>query len=269
MTLSLSVPQILHVRRRRIDLMAYRQRQAAEADFATLLTEPTLLYDEGVRAVTLAYLAVEEDTTALVAALRRVEIQRQTRTGGMPSLSRTFGYHPANRRRNNFCGPASLASEDAEAHAVIAGFAPAIARAYESVNPALAARHTRLARGVRTDWLLEGTAFTSGIVNRDSALPYHFDTGNFAGVWSAMLGFKHDVRGGYLALPEYDVGLEIGDRTLTLFDGQGLLHGVTPFAKTSPHGYRFTVVYYSLDKMWLCLPPGEEAKRSKRPRPSA
>jgi hypothetical protein len=256
-------PQTVHLRRRVLDVGAYR-RSAVESDYASLITEPTVVYDVDTQAVQLVYVAVEEDTTALVAALRRLDIRRRTRTAGMASLSREFGSHPRNRLKNNFCGPASLAREDAEAHAALAHAAGMVLRAYEKYNPALAQRHERLARGVRPEWRLEGTAFTSGIVNRDSPLPYHFDTGNFKGVWSGMLGFKRDVEGGYLAVPEYDVAFEIADQSLLLFDGQGLLHGVTPFVKTRGTGYRFTVVYYSLDRMWLCLPPSEESKRRFR-----
>jgi len=261
-----SEPQVLHVRRRALDTAAYRVRHAQEGDYSTLITGPTIVFDDDAGVATLVYLELADDFTGLVAALRRIDIHRRARTGGMPSTSRTFGFHPRNALRHDFCGPASLAREDAEAHAALVGFAPAIARAYALYNPALAARHERLARAVRPEWLLDGTAFTSGIVNRDSALPYHFDTGNFAGAWSAMLGFKRDVRGGYLSVPEYDLGLEVADGSLTLFDGQGLLHGVTPFAKSSPQGYRFTVVYYSLEQMWRCLPPGEEVKRIQRRR---
>jgi hypothetical protein len=255
-------PKVLHVRRRGLDIAGYNARHAQEGDYSSLITEPTLLYDDDEGAVTLAYLRVEqEDTTALVGALRRLDVPPLKRTGGMPSYSRTFGYHPRNARRNNFCGPHSLATDDPAAHALIVSYAAVIAGAYERSNPALFERHKRLARAVRPDWLLEGGPFTSGIVNRDSPLPYHYDGGNFAGVWSGMLGFRRDVAGSYLAVPEYDLAVEVADGSLTLFDGQGLLHGVTPFVKTSPHAYRFTVVYYSLEQMWKCLPPEEEAAR--------
>jgi hypothetical protein len=196
--------------------------------------------------------------------LRRLDIRRSNRLGGLLSRSRTFGYHPRNRIRYNFCGPASLAADDAEAHAQIMRSAEVAARAYAAVNPALYARHVALAQAVRRAWRLEGTPFTSGIVNRDNPLAYHYDAGNFRGVWSAMLGFRRDVTGGALAAPAYDVGFAIADRSLLLFDGQSLLHGITPFRRTSPRGYRITVVYYSLDEMWRCLPPGEEAKRPRR-----
>jgi len=264
--MSSAEPRVLRRRRRALDPAAFRGRHAQEGDYSILLTDPTIVYDEDARAVTLAYLRLEDDFTGLVAALRRLDIRRRARTGGMPSFSREFGSHPRNARRNDFCGLASLARDDPAAHAALAGAAVVVAGAYGRYNPALAGRHDTLARAVRPEWHLEGTAFTSGIVNRDSALPYHFDSGNFRGVWSGMLGFKRDIEGGYLAVPEYDLGLEVADGSLTLFDGQGLLHGVTPFAKTGPQGYRFTVVYYSLEQMWRCLPPGEEAKRIRRRR---
>jgi hypothetical protein len=256
---------VLYRRTRTLELDAYR-RGALDSDFATLVTEPTWVYDEDEQAVTIAYVPVpaEEDTAPLERVLRRLDIRRSDRMGGLLSRSRTFGYHPRNGVRFNFCGPASLAADDAEAHALITRAAAVVARAYAAVNPALYARHVALARGVRRAWRLMGTPFTSGIVNRDNPLAYHYDAGNFAGVWSAMLGFRRDVAGGALAVPAYDVGFAIGDRSLLLFDGQGLLHGVTPFCRTSPHGYRITVVYYSLDEMWRCLPPGEEAKRPRR-----
>lgn len=255
-------PMVLHVRRRGLDIAGYHARHASEGDYSSLITEPTLLFDDDEQAVTLAYLDVEqEDTTALVGALRRLDVQPLTRTGGMPSYSRTFGYHPRNALRNNFCGPHSLAKDDPAAHALLVSYAAVVAGAYARSNPLLFERHTKLARAVRAEWLLEGGPFTSGIVNRDSPLPYHYDTGNFAGVWSGMLGFKRDIVGGYLAVPAYDLALEVADGSLTLFDGQGLLHGVTPFAKTSPRAYRFTVVYYSLEQMWKCLPPREEIAR--------
>jgi hypothetical protein len=225
-----------------------------------------VVYDEDERTVTIAYVPVplEEGMAALERVLRRLDVRRSHRMGGLPSRLRTFGYHPRNGVRFNFCGPASLAADDAEAHAQIMRSAEVAARAYAAVNPALYARHVALAQGVRRAWRLEGTPFTSGIVNRDNPLAYHYDAGNFRGVWSALLGFRLAARYGALAVPAYDVGFAIADRSLLLFDGQGLLHGVTPFRRTSPRGYRITVVYYSLDEMWRCLPPGEEAKRPRR-----
>jgi hypothetical protein len=113
---------------------------------------------------------------------------------------------------------------------------------------------------------MEDTPFTQGIVNKDGLLPYHFDKTNFRHVWSGMVAFRHNMRGGHLAVPEYDVGFEIADRSLLLFDGQSLFHGVTPMEPTGLDAYRYSIVYYSREAMVKCLPPGEEVKRQRRKR---
>lgn len=65
-------------------------------------------------------------------------------------------------------------------------------------------------------------------------------------------------------MPEYGIGLEIGNRSVTLFDGQAVLHGVTPITKLRDDATRFTVVYYSLRQMWKCEPLGAELARIRR-----
>jgi len=258
-------PRIMRLSRRTLDLPAYQNRQARPDDYRRLITEPTIVVDAETEQVQLVYLApIADDTHVLVDVLRHTDIPQTVRMSGLASDARVFGYRQRNPQRNPDCAPAALAADDPAGHAVICAFAGVVANYYQHYGPVVFARHADKAKHVLPAWTLEGGPFTSGIVNRDSALAYHFDTGNFRGVWSGMLGFKRDVTGGYLAVPEYDLGLEVADGSLTLFDGQGLLHGVTPFVKTSPQGYRYTIVYYSLEQMWKCLPPGEEAKRIRR-----
>lgn len=74
------------------------------------------------------------------------------------------------------------------------------------------------------------------------------------------------MKGGGLSIPEIDTYIDLQDNTLLIFDGQELLHGVTPIAKQSKKSYRYTVVYYSLIQMWKCLTITEEmlAKRKRR-----
>lgn len=76
--------------------------------------------------------------------------------------------------------------------------------------------------------------------------------------------FKGDVTGGGLNVPEYDIHFTLADHSLLMFDGQGLLHGVTPFKLTKPGGYRYSIVYYSLRQMWNCLPPNAEVNRIRK-----
>jgi hypothetical protein len=141
-----------------------------------------------------------------------------------------------------------------------------VGRAYAWYNPDRYARASDLVEQVLPEWRLEETAFTSGILNRDSALAYHTDAGNFKGVWSGMLGFRHTMVGGHLALPEYNVALEIANNSLTLFDGQRLIHGVTPLHRLSEDAYRITVVYYGRAGMWRCRTNTEEVAAARRRR---
>ena len=108
--------------------------------------------------------------------------------------------------------------------------------------------------------------FTSGIVNHNNPLKYHFDSGNYNGVWSAMFAFKRDIEGGHLACPEIDVAFKCSNFSLVMFDGQSILHGVTPIKKMKPDAVRYTVVYYSLKAMWSCDSPSDELERMRSKR---
>ena len=61
-----------------------------------------------------------------------------------------------------------------------------------------------------------------------------------------------------------DLKLEIADGSLSIFDGQSILHGVSPFVKTSADAYRYTVVYYTLEQMWKCETITDELIRIRK-----
>lgn len=114
------------------------------------------------------------------------------------------------------------------------------------------------------DYVIQDSAFTSGIINKNNPLKYHFDRGNFVDVWSNMLVFKHRIEGGFLSCPEFDIGFELKHNSLLMFDGQGILHGVTPIKRHGPESYRYSIVYYSMRQMWQCRPLGEEIDRIRK-----
>ena len=113
------------------------------------------------------------------------------------------------------------------------------------------------------DFSLPDVPFTSGIINDNNPLCYHFDSGNFKNVWSAMIVLKHKTSGGYLAMPEYDLMCEVANHSIFFFDGQSILHGVTPIKKLASDSRRFSLVYYSLQSMWNCQPLREEIARAR------
>ena len=124
--------------------------------------------------------------------------------------------------------------------------------------------HEEKSKIIKDEWKIKGTPFSSGIINKNNALKYHYDTGNIKGVYSNMVCFKKNCEGGYLVLPEFDIALEVSNRSIVFFDGQDILHGVSPFQLTTMNGYRFTIVYYTLQQMWKCQEITEEIARIKQ-----
>ena len=119
--------------------------------------------------------------------------------------------------------------------------------------PEQAAHHDSLVQNsIHSDWLLRDTPFTSGICNHTSVLPYHCDAGNLNDTWSMMLSIRKNVGGGHLHIPEYNTLLPIADRSVTIFNGQQHLHGVTPFVRLRKDAYRFTLVIYTKQAMRRC-----------------
>lgn len=257
----------LHVERRDINVDDYRGSFADEAHVARMIDEPTIIHVDGAEEPSIVYLELNERLPSAVAALRRIKYSETARTAGMISTSRTFGYAPKLVvRGEETCRTAKLATEDPSAHAAICDLATVVEDAYAKLNPTLYAQHTAIIDRVLPDWRLHDGVFTSGIINRNNKLPYHFDRGNFAGCWSNMLVFKNGCAGGDLTCPELGIGFRLRDHSMLMFDGQAILHGVTPFRITRRDGYRYSVVFYSLAQMWRCDPKDDTARVAARKR---
>lgn len=258
-------PDILFLEKKEIDFSEYKTRRALEHDYVRFVRKSTLICDKETKKVRIVYLKLTEDLSDLLEAIQSVRFSgADERTSGILSQSRIFGYRPRIVIRQDFCSDTALSRENPQAHEIIAHYATAIARYYKQFNRDLYDRHENLVGKVLPEWRIEEGIFTSGIINKNNPLPYHFDAGNFKDVWSNMLAFKKDVRGGHLACPEYGVGFEIADKSLLMFDGQNIMHGVTPIQMLSEEAYRFTIVYYSLQQMWNCLPVSDEIIRAQK-----
>lgn len=259
--------RLLDAKRIELDLQAYQNRSAEESDAELTIEEDSLVRCDG--RVVLAYFADIRDSRldAIKEVLGEIKFSESTRTNGLVTTSRIFGYAPRNEIRNHPCRAVSLATEDAIRHKVVADGATLAAEKYRETLTELASQHDAIAEEkLKASWRLAGTMFTSGIINKNNPLRYHFDRGNFRNACSAMFGVRHDVVGGRLVIPELQLKLGIGDRSLTLFDGQGLLHGVTPIRKLNEAATRYTIVYYSLQQMWNCSTPQEEIVRMRSSR---
>jgi hypothetical protein len=275
-TFSLDQVNHLVVKRLEIDVEQYKLRNAEEDDYARLVSEPFCLYDEADPETLLAaYIPLEEYATpqqhahleAMRVAMGQITYLNDQRPGGLRSKASVLGYVPRNVLRHDFCNVAAMAYNRPKQHAVIVGGSVIIDEWYRRLNPSLRARHMQIAEEkVSKEYRLSQVPFTSGIVNNNNPLMYHFDSGNFENVWSGQIVLRRYAEGGYLALPEFGIAVACSDKSLFLFDGQGIVHGVTPIRLTRKNGRRYSIVYYSLKGLWHCEPFGVELERIKRVR---
>ena len=242
----------------------YIRRTAVESDYSTLINEDCTLMDAESGQLLGVYLVMPKHSMELLKSLLTIKYDKNKRLAGLITRSRIFGYKPREKIRNDFCTSTMLAKESPKEHKIICDFAKFISKIYKKNCPEIFNDHFEITKTkLLQEWTIEGTPFTSGIVNKNNALHYHFDSGNFKNVYSNMVAFKSNTKGGYLSLPQYDIGLEIANNSLLLFDGQKILHGVTPFKLLSENAYRLSIVYYSLQQMWNCQPLNEELARIK------
>lgn len=234
------------------NLEDYVRRPAKREDFKELITEDCILEDENGRMV-LLYFKFKNDTSKLLNAVQTIPYETSTRSGGLKTTSRIFGYDPATGIRKPYCSATRLAFDNPKEHEIITRFGEEIAEVYKKYLPNVYTSHEQLALSkIKDEWRIPTTPFTSGIINKNNQLNYHFDSGNFKDVYSNMIVMKNNVAGGYLALPEYGVGLECANETLVMFDGQSILHGVTPIKFFGQNAYRYSLVYYTLENFWKC-----------------
>jgi hypothetical protein len=258
----------IHATKKRLDFREYKNRSAIESDYELLIDEECLVYWNGELVV--AYLQPEDKGGFFEparAACRSIDYITDYRSNGMKTTSRIFGFEPRKTLRKDFCSATAMSWQQPAHHQAFLNAGKTVAEAYQKVNPDLYQQHAKLTeQKVEQDYKIEGSPFTSGIINNNNPLKYHFDRGNYRDVWSGMVTFRSGVAGGFLSCPEFGLGFALRDKTTLHFDGQGVLHGVTPLSMVGQNPERFTIVYYSLRQMWQCLPISEEVARIRSKR---
>jgi hypothetical protein len=257
--------KIIEVHKRQIELKDYVRRSALDSDYETLIEESCILVDADTKKTLVVYAQLDLDDEEIMWALNTIRYDQSTRAAGLKTTSRIFGHSPRLALRKDFCSSTSLAQEFPKQHAAVCRYGQRIAGLYENYQPEAYAEHKAILEAkVLDEYKIKDTPFTSGIINKNNPLKYHFDSGNFKDVYSCMVVFKKDVVGGHLSLPEYNVGFKLPHNSVFMFDGQSILHGVTPIKRLSTKAQRYSIVYYSLKQMWNCLPLTEELARIRQ-----
>ncbi len=133
---------------------------------------------------------------------------------------------------------------------------------YKKHSPQAYDRQKTYVEGIKPHWRIANTIFTSGIVNLNYNINYHYDAANWKDVHSAMLVLSGGHEGGRLILPKYKAGLELKDKSVLIFNGSNVLHGVTPL-RLPENGYRISIVFYAMKNLCKCGTYDEEMKKYK------
>jgi histone H3/H4 len=218
----------------------------------------------------LVYMPMPDDMVPeLRAAVRDVKYSSSGVTRqqlGIENHSRTFGMAPRKPfQTREACRPTALSYEQPDIHKVLERTADRLSRIMREIAPDVYAKDVAETAEVQDEWRIsEDSLWTSGVINKTSTLPYHYDGNNFD-MWSAMPVIRRGTRGGALSMPEYDIVIECRDGWVLFFPGYRLLHGVTPIAHVAKDAYRYTVVYYCLRGMKDCFTFAvEQAEARKR-----
>jgi hypothetical protein len=240
-------------------------------DLAPNITEAGIFVDEDTNEPFLVYMPMEEDMVPeLRAAVRGVKYSSSGVTRqqlGIENHSRTFGMAPRKPfQTREACRPTSLSYEQPEIHDVLVRTADKLSLMMRKIAPEVYENDVEETKEVDKEWRIsEDSLWTSGVINKTSTLPYHYDGNNF-NMWSAMPVVRRGIRGGALSMPEYGVTIECRDGWVLFFPGYRYLHGVTPIAHVTKDAYRYSVVYYCLRGMKDCFTYAVEQAEARKKR---
>lgn len=182
------------------------------------------------------------------------------RVAGFSSPHRTFGWAPAQVIHRRYL--AQRADLNVTESGLVAALRQLGDRAWAESQerlPKLSEAHRAGVATIPPCWRF-GEAWTSGIINRTTTLPYHTDAANVPGCLSAMVALRDRVDGGALHLAPYGVWLAVPDRSLTVFSGATVMHGVSPLV-VRPGGHRYTAVLYVRAGLARAAPTYEDEVR--------
>lgn len=245
------------------------------SDNATIIEDDTVIIDADTGKVVVIHVTVARQVASeLLRSISSVYFDKQVlsnktttaRLSGITVTHRTFGYSPPQVMRRRYgCSRSQFNRDYPEVIEHLSDFCSASESAFKEFAPEAHEETLDLVSEIAPAWRIRGTPWTSGIINKTAALPYHVDKDNVKGSWSAMILARRNVSGGLLHLAHYNVYLAVPHGSLTLFDGQSIVHGVTPMRVSGPNAQRFSCVVYAKRAMKrCCADPKDEIKRAMR-----
>lgn len=235
-------------------------KRVGEKDYVDLIYPGTIVRLNGKPIIVYGTLPEEFGTTTVRAILQNLKYSKNRRLTQYKnkadlevaeSVDINFGFNPPNRIFGTTAGSCMMSHKYPAWSQELGYLGGRIARElYSQLMAETYRSHIQyLVEHIHPRWLIEGTPFTQGVVNNANQLGYHFDRDNIPNAASCMVYLKRGVQGGNLAIPGLRAKLICQDRAFMLFDGQSIMHGVTPIKSIAKESYRYSIVYYARDSM--------------------
>ena len=249
------------VKKKTIEEKELMKRHANEHDAKVEITWDAEIYCDGELVVVMK--KVNYNLNKLRSLLKWHKFKVDTRLSWVKTQSQTFWYRPRSPLRFDYCWKSWAQLWD-QIYFELEQISKKLDEGYSLSLPEKYWTHKEQTEKVLPEYKIKWTVFTSWIVNKDNPLKYHYDRGNFDGVYSNMIMIRDWVVWGNLIIPEMDIKLNIQDGYVVMFDWQKILHWVSPIIKTKKDSNRFTIVYYSLKQMRKCLTHEQELIEARK-----
>lgn len=188
---------------------------------------------------------------------------KSTRTRhGVPQMSTVYGVIPRNPIREDYCRFTRKTKDEFKNAELAYQLSELVSNYYREKFPFRFFSALEQVRAtVLPDYRVVDTPWVNVNVNLNQTIKYHVDKGNIAGDFSNVLIVKDGVTGGHLACPELGLTFAQDDGYMIFFEGNKVLHGVTPCTFESEKSFRCSIVFYTLDKVRHCYPYQDEIQR--------
>lgn len=230
-----------------------------------LLDEEFIGIDEhGVVQVVYMKLPEVKETQMYKGLVKKLQYNTTQRVSGLVTTSTIFGYAPpVEMRQKPFCSSTRMAEELPKENRFLSYYCEKFIMPLFTEHYAKnLAEHLEIMKDVKPEWIMKGTIFTGGVINKANQLNYHIDSQNMRGSINAMVYFARDMDGGELVLPKYNARIKPLDEYVLLFRND-LVHGVAPLAPKNKDSYRYSVVYYMQNRMQDCGTFAEELAKAR------
>ena len=230
-----------------------------------LLAEEFIGVDEaGV--VQLVYMKLPDikETKMYKSLVKKLQYNTTQRVSGLLTTSTIFGYAPpVEMRQKPFCSSTRLAEELPKENRFLSYYCEKfIMPLFHEHYAKNLEEHMEVMKEVKPDWIMKGTIFSGGVINKSNQLNYHIDSQNIRGSINAMVYFAREMEGGELVLPKYNARIMPQDEFVLLFRND-LVHGVAPLSPMNKDSYRYSIVYYLQNRMQNCGTLAEELAKAR------